>query len=188
MRARIGEEPTPEELFYYIYAVLYSPTYRKRYEEFLRIDFPRVPLPSDRASFERLSELGKELVELHLLKHSALSKSGVKFPKSGTNKVERVRYDEKQQRVYFNKTQYFEGAPKEVWDYKIGAYRVLEKYLKDRKGRTLSLDEIERYRKIVEAISRTIEVQKRIDDVFRRGGKKGGNKEGRRTWYRWEKA
>jgi predicted helicase len=91
IKSAVCNEPTPEEIFYYIYAVLYSPTYRKRYEEFLKIDFPRVPLPSDLKQFKNLSELGKELVELHLLKHPSLSETEIGFPVSGSNTVEKVR-------------------------------------------------------------------------------------------------
>jgi len=160
----LGAEPAPEEIFYYIYAVLYSPTYRKRYEEFLKIDFPRVPMPTDYALFKQLSELGKELVDLHLLKHPSLSETDVGFPVSGSNTVEKVRYDEENRRVYFNKEQYFGGVSKAVWEYRIGAYQVAEKYLKDRKKRELFLEEIEHYRVVAKAIERTIEVQGRIEE------------------------
>ena len=168
LKEALGTEPTPEEIFYYIYAVLYSPTYRKRYEEFLKVDFPRIPLPSDTERFKKLSELGKELVELHLLKHPALQERvrGIGFPMIGSNKVEKVKYDEKTERVYFNKEQYFEGIPKAVWEYQIGGYQVAAKYLKDRKKRELSQEEIEHYMKVVKAIEMTIEVQKRIEDIF----------------------
>jgi predicted helicase len=162
----LGTEPTPEEIFYYIYAVLHSPTYRKRYEEFLKIDFPRVPLPSDLEKFKNLSELGKELVELHLLKHPSLSKTEIGFPVSGSNIVEKVSYDEENRRVYFNKEQYFEGISKAVWEYQIGGYQVLAKYLKDRKKRKLSSKEIEHYRKVSAAIKRTIAVQRKIKEVL----------------------
>ena len=160
-----AREPTPEEIFYYVYAVLYSPTYRRRYEEFLKIDFPRIPIPSDYENFKALSNLGKELVELHLLKHPALQETEVGFPESGSNSVERVRYDEAARRVYTNKDQYFEGVSKEVWEYQVGAYQVMEKYLKDRKGRKLSLDEINHYMKVAKAIQLTIELQGKVDSV-----------------------
>jgi len=153
VKETLGTEPTSEEIFYYIYAVLYSPSYRKRYEEFLKIDFPRIPLPSDVEKFKKLSELGKELVELHLLKHPLPDKTDIGFPKEGTNKVGKVRYDEKTKRVYFNKEQYFEGISKEVWEYKIGSCQPMEKYLKDRKGRELTLEEIEHYMKVANAIN-----------------------------------
>ncbi|MGB2841859.1 MAG: type ISP restriction/modification enzyme [Halobacteriota archaeon] len=168
IKEALGTEPTPEEIFYYIYAILYSPTYRKRYEEFLKIDFPGIPLPSDYEKFKKLSELGKELVELHLLRHPALEEgeNEIGFPKSGSNKVEKVKYDEKTERVYFNKEQYFEGISKEVWEYRIGAYQVAEKYLKDRKGRMLSLEEIEHYMRVAKVIERTIEVQEKVEEVM----------------------
>ena len=118
--------------------------------------------------FKKLSELGKELVELHLLTHPSLSDTCRGFPESGTNKVENVRYDEENERVYFNKEQYFDGISKEVWEYRIGGYQVLAKYLKDRKGRELSLQEIEHYMKVAAAIRRTIDVQRKIDQVIGR--------------------
>jgi predicted helicase len=166
IKSALGTEPTPEEILYYIYAVLYSPTYRKRYEEFLKIDFPRVPLPHDYEKFKNLSELGKELVELHLLKHPSLSETEIGFPVSGPNTVEKVSYDEETRRVYFNNEQYFEGVSKAVWEYQIGGYQVMAKYLKDRKKRVLSLEEIGHYMKVAKAIERTIEVQKRVDGVM----------------------
>jgi predicted helicase len=166
LKQTLSSDLTSEEIFYYIYAVLYSPTYRKRYEEFLKIDFPRIPLPSNKESFKKLSNLGKELVELHLLKHPSLDTSEIGFPKSGFNKVEKAIYDEADQRVFLNKEQYFEGVTKGVWEYRIGAYQVMEKYLKDRKGRKLTLDEINHYMKMAKAIRLTIELQKQIDDIY----------------------
>jgi len=165
VKASLGSEPISEEIFYYIYAILYSPAYRKRYEEFLKIDFPRVPLPTNQEAFKQLSDLGKKLVDLHLLKHPELEKTEVGFPKDGSNKVEKVSYAEEGQRVFINKEQYFEGVPKEVWKYRIGAYQVMEKYLKDRKARKLSLGEINHYMKVAKAIQLTIDLQQKIDDV-----------------------
>jgi predicted helicase len=164
----LGTEPSLEEIFYYIYAVLYSPTYRQRYEEFLKIDFPRVPLPNDYEAFKALSNLGKELVDLHLLKHPALQKTEIGFPESGSNSVERVRYDEATQRVNINSDQCFEGISREVWEYRIGAYQVMEKYLKDRKERKLSLDEINHYMKVARAIRLTVGLQGKVDEVYLR--------------------
>ena len=100
-----------------------------------------------------------------LLKHPGLDKTDVGFPKSGSNNVEKVSYAEEGQKVFINKEQCFEGVPKEVWEYRIGAYQVMEKYLKDRKGRKLSLDEINHYIKVAKAIQSTIELQEKIDDV-----------------------
>jgi predicted helicase len=134
----------------------------------LKIDFPRVPLPEDYEKFKKLSELGKELVELHLLKHPSLGEAGVGFTESGSDEVEKVYYDENSERVWINKEQYFDGISKEVWEYRIGAYQVLAKYLKDRKKekRKLSLEEIEHYMRVAKAIERTIEVQGEVEDAF----------------------
>jgi hypothetical protein len=168
IRESLSTELNPEEIFNYIYAVLYSPTYRKRYEEFLKIDFPRIPLPTDYRIFKTLSNLGKELIKLHLLKHQSLSETEIGFPQSDFNKVTKVNYDEKTQRVYINKNQYFEGISNKIWQYKIGAYQVMYKYLKDRKTRKLSLDEINHYMKIAKSISLTIELQEKIDKVYKK--------------------
>ena len=120
--------------------------------------------PTDYKKFKKLSELGKELVELHLFKHPSLGETGVGFTESGSDIVEKVYYEENSKRVWINKSQYFDGILKVVWEYKIGAYQVLEKYLKDRKKEKwrLSLEEIEHYMKVAKAIERTIEVQEVI--------------------------
>ena len=168
VKESLGKEPDPEEIFYYIYAVLYSPSYRKRYQEFLKIDFPRIPLPSYYEVFKRLSNLGKELVDLHLLKSSALEEIEIAFRQSGSSTVEKVSYDEKNHRVFINKEQWFEGISREIWEYRIGAYQVMEKYLKDRKKRKLSIDEITHYMKMAKAIRLTIELQRKIDGLYRK--------------------
>ena len=170
IESSLDRVPTPEEIFYYIYAVLYSPIYRKRYEEFLKIDFPRVPLPSDNKVFKELINLGKDLIDIHLLKASALDETEVGFPKGGSNGVEKVSYDDGNKRIFVNKEQYFDGVSREVWEYRIGSYQVMEKYLKDRKKRKLSLDEISHYMKVAKAIRLTIELQDKIDEVYAKAG------------------
>jgi hypothetical protein len=105
-------------------------------------------------------------VELHLLKHPSLSETEIGFPVSGSNTVETVRYDEENRRVYFNKEQYFAGIPENVWEYRIGAYQEMEKYLKDRKERELSWEELEHYRKVAKAIRLAIVVQMGVDEVL----------------------
>ncbi|MCK5613517.1 DNA methyltransferase, partial [Candidatus Pacearchaeota archaeon] len=157
----------PEEIFHYIYGTLYSNIYRKKYEEFLKIDFPKIPLTNDKKLFKEMSVLGKELVEIHLLKSKSLQKTAAKYPITGSDRVEKVKHDDKNARVYINKEQYFGNMPKELWQYHIGAYQVLEKWLKDRKGHKLSSQEIEHYLKIVTAIKLTIEIQKKIDFIYR---------------------
>jgi hypothetical protein len=101
-----------------------------------------------------------------MLRHPYLSETEIGFPMSGSNTVERVKYDEENRRVYFNKGQYFEGVSKAVWEYRIGAYRVAEKYLKDRKKRELSLEEIEHYMRVAKVIERTIEVQEEVEEAI----------------------
>jgi len=160
------EEPTPEDIFYYIYAVLYSNTYRTKYAEFLKIDFPRIPFPKDDKILSKMAEYGQRIVKLHLLKSMELDPPIAKFQGKGENNVEKLRYDEKEKRVYFNQGQYFEGIKKEIWEYQIGGYQVCNKWLKDRKKRLLSLDDIKHYCKIVTSLQKTIEVQKAIDEIY----------------------
>ena len=139
------KEPTPEEILYYIYAILYSNTYRTKYAEFLKTDFPRVPFTKDYNLFSRMAEYGQRLVDLHLLKSTELDPPIPKFQGKGDERVEKLRYDEKEKRVYISESQYFEGMAKEVWEYQIGGYQVCKKWLKDRKKRLLLLDDIKHY-------------------------------------------
>jgi predicted helicase len=158
--------PSPEEIFYYIYGVLHSETYRTKYAEFLKINFPRVPFTKDYKLFKQMSEYGNRLVNLHLLKSSDLDSPIAKFQGKGDYRVEKLKYDEKTGQIHINASQYFEGIPQAVWTYQIGGYQVCDKWLKDRKGRTLSLDEMQTYCRIVTAIQKTIGIQKSVDDIY----------------------
>lgn len=163
----------PEDVFHYLYAVLHSPRYRTRYAGFLKMDFPRIPLTSDQELFRSLCRLGKELVSLHLLEKDVPVVTT--FPMPGDNKMDSVRYNpEGVGKVWINKSQYFEGIPLEVWDFHIGGYQVCQKWLKDRKGRNLSYQEITHYQKTVSALSETARIQGRIDEVIGEGGAPGG--------------
>ena len=155
----------PEDVFYYAYAVFHSPTYRERYAEFLKIDFPRLPLTSDVWLFAELAKFGAELASLHLMKSPKLIKTMTTFDMEGDNEVANAhpKYVEKHMRVHINKTQYFEGVPQEIWDFHIGGYQVLHKWLKDRRGRVLSSDDLEHYQEIVVALSETIRIMSEID-------------------------
>lgn len=157
------KEPTPEQIFYYIYAILYSNTYRTKYAEFLKIDFPRIPFTRDFKLFKKMAGYGERLVELHLLKASDDAPIA-RFQGSGNDKVEKLRYE--RGKLFVNNDQYFEGIAPEVFEYQIGGYKVLDKWLKDRKGRVLSLDDIKHYCAIVSSIQKTIEIQKEIDDIY----------------------
>lgn len=158
----------PENVFHYIYAMFHSLTYRSRYAEFLKGDFPRLPLTRDVALFRSMCALGQELVALHLMEQLPELETG--YPVAGDNSVDAVRYTEPADgmpgRVWINKAQYFDNVPPEVWGYHIGGYQVCQKWLKDRKGRQLSYDDLTHYRGIVAALSRTIELQAAIDDAI----------------------
>ena len=156
----------PEDIFNYSYAMFHSPTYRTRYAEFLKIDFPRLPLTSDKKLFKTLAGKGAELVSLHLMGSPLLNNLITKYPVSGSNTVEKVSYDDNNQRVNINKTQYFEGVPPEVWNFHIGGYQVAQKWLKDRKGRTLTYDELTHYQKVVVALKETIRLMAEIDKLI----------------------
>ena len=155
----------PEDVFHYAYAIFHSPTYRKRYAEFLKIDFPRLPLTGDKNLFARLVKLGQELVGLHLLEN--VPTPAARYPRQGDSVVHRVEYkpptSESPGRVCINDQQYFDNVPPEVWAFHVGGYQVCEKWLKDRKGRCLSYDDIERYRGITEALRQTIRLMDEID-------------------------
>lgn len=153
-----------KDIFYYIYAVLYSNTYRAKYAEFLKIDFPRIPFTKDYKLFIQIGKLGKQLADLHLLHSDDLKKTISRFPFTEIKKVEKLKYED--EKVWINNEQYFEGVKENVWKYQIGGYQVCEKWLKDRKERTLTFEEIQTYCKIVTALSKTIELQNEIDKYY----------------------
>jgi predicted helicase len=159
-----GFTPTPQEVLAYIYAVLYSPTYRRAYAEALRSDFPRIPFVADGEVFRRMAELGRRLIDLHLLRSKDLDPPRVRLEGEGDGQIQVVRYEPSSQRVYINGSQYFEPVPPQVWAYQIGGYQVLEKYLKDRKGRRL--EDPVHYLRVATAISWTLEVQAEIEEVY----------------------
>ena len=161
-----GKQPKPEKILYYVYAVLYSNAYRKKYAEFLKSDFPRIPFCSDAGLFKRLAKLGSNLVDLHLTKSGKLNRPTAKFEGKGDNLVEDVKYDEKKKLIWINADRHFGPIGKEVWEYQIGGYQVMAKWLKDRKGQRLQLDDIKHYCRIATAIKQTISIQKRIDKIY----------------------
>lgn len=167
-----GERPVPEQILHYTYAVLYAPAYRQTYADFLKSDFPRVPFTKDYELFNDLAELGKQLTERHLMKSEKLNDSIAKFQGSGNNVIAKSKkvgrnYQSEEERVYINEEgQYFEGIPEEVWEYQIGGYQVLDKWLYDRRERKLSNEEIQHYCKVATALAHTIELQKEIDGLY----------------------
>ena len=169
----LPEGVSPEEILAYIYAILYSPTYRERYYDFLKYDFPRIPMPQDIEHFRTLAALGQRLIDSHLLRD--ISPADVaptstrvpavhRFEGEGDGVVAQVRYSDG--RVWINPTQYFTDVPLAVWEYEIGAYQVCEKWLKDRRGAVLSHAEVRQYRAILVAVAETLRVMEAIDGVL----------------------
>ncbi len=172
----------PIDILDYIYAVLHSPTYREKYKEFLKIDFPRVPFPKDKVIFWQLAKLGGEIRQIHLLESPTVEKYITQYPEDGNNVVVKTRYvianaseaiSNKETasclavtgRVHINDTQYFDNVPQVAWDFYIGGYQPAQKWLKDRKERTLEFDDILHYQKIIVALSETDRLMKEIDKI-----------------------
>lgn len=155
----------PIDLLDYIYAVLHSPTYREKYKEFLKIDFPRVPYPTDSKSFWQLVALGGEIRQIHLLESPKLEEFITSYPEDGDNIVEKPEY--RNGNVYISKTQYFANVPETAWNFYIGGYQPAQKWLKDRKGRELSYEDIIHYNKIIVALMETDRLMKEVDEVMK---------------------
>jgi hypothetical protein len=174
----VADHASSESVFFYIYAVFHSPTYRTRYVEFLKIDFPRIPLPGSLSLFQVLAELGGELVALHLLESPKVDDFITRFAGAGDNGIPK-KPTYKDGAVWINAGQRFEGVPEAVWNFHIGCYQVCEKWLKDRKGRTLSAEDIAHYQRVVVALNETIRLMAEIDAVIEaHGGWPGAFKTG----------
>ena len=152
----------PQDLFDYIYAVLHSPSYRERYKEFLKIDFPRIPYPTDWEKFRDLVEKGEELRQLHLMEDLP-SKTGITFPMTGSGQVDCYRWQDN--KVYINSDQYFEGVPESAWNFYIGGYQPAQKWLKDRKSMTLSFEDVKHYQRIIYVLRQTERIMLEIDEI-----------------------
>ncbi len=175
------EEFAPIDILDYIYAVLHSPTYREKYKEFLKIDFPRVPYPKDADTFWQLVRLGGEIRRIHLLESPTVENYITQYPIDGDNVVDKILFNSPPPegcpqdgvvlhpvvgRVYINETQYFADVPLTAWDFFIGGYQPAQKWLKDRKGRKLEFDDILHYQKIIVALSETARLMKEIDQLM----------------------
>jgi predicted helicase len=156
----ITGQAMPEDIFDYIYAVLYSPSYREKYKEFLKIDFPRVPYPKDKESFKKIVAFGSELRLLHLLESPKVNQFITTYPVAGSDNIESISY--KNEKVIINIEQYFGNVPEVAWNFYIGGYQPAQKWLKDRKGRTLTNQDIEHYQKIIVALTETDRIMKEI--------------------------
>ena len=155
----LGEKVSPIDLFDYIYAILHSPSYRECYKEFLKIDFPRIPYPINKKEYYRLIEKGKELRHLHLME-SLPSRTGIIFPVAGSCVVNCIRWENNH--VYINEEQYFDGITENIWNFYIGSYQPAQKWLKDRKGSTLSFEDVRHYGRIVYILQNTERIMQEI--------------------------
>ena len=163
--ARLGVVHSPEALLGYIYAILHAPAYRTAYADFLRSDFPRIPFPEDNAAFVALAALGEGLVAAHLLRN--VPKRGLGgYTGKGDNRVETIDWRAVDSRIVINAHQTFADVPQAVWEFTIGGYQVLRQYLKARKGRVLTLDEIENVENVVNVLAFTIDRMAEIDAAY----------------------
>jgi type I restriction-modification system DNA methylase subunit len=156
-----GHEIAPEQVIGYIYAILYSPAFRMAFNEFLKIEFPRINFVEDFNLFKNLAELGLHLIDIHLTKTKL--QTATTFDVQGTNLVKSVRY--RDGKVYINESQFFGGVPDNAWKFYLGSYPVLEKWLRSRRGRELSSGEIEHFLQVVEVVKKTIELMREIDGL-----------------------
>ncbi|TRX16097.1 type ISP restriction/modification enzyme [Flavobacterium franklandianum] len=182
LRPEFRQSFAPIDLLDYIYAVLHSPSYREKYKEFLKIDFPRVPYPKNPRQFIDLVELGSQLRQIHLLESPIVSNYITQYPEDGDNVVVKPKYEQRNYvvennsithndtpkpigRVFINETQYFANVPEVAWNFYIGGYQPAQKWLKDRKGRELSYEDILHYQKIIVALSETSRIMEEIDGI-----------------------
>ena len=165
---------SPIDILDYIYAVLHSPTYREKYNAFLKTGFPKVTYPKDKNTFWQLVKLGREIRQIHLLESPKVEEYVTSYPVNGDNVITRkmtktdIGYepiDDTKGRVWINDEQYFDNIPLTAWDFYIGGYQPAQKWLKDRKERTLEFDDILHYQKIIVALSETDRLMKEIDKI-----------------------
>lgn len=163
---------TPEQVFDYIYGVLHTPSYREKYKEFLKIDFPRIPYPENKEEFERIGSIGNKLRKLHLMEE--IPPQATSFDIEGDNVVTDVKYEKEipgqagndnYGKVYINKMQYFANVPELAWNFYIGGYQPAQKWLRDRKNRTLTFDDISHYRKIIAILIETHKLMQNLDEI-----------------------
>ncbi len=166
----IAGDATPENILDYIYAVLHTPVYRQKFAEFLKADFPRIPYPKNKKSFAALAEKGALLRQLHLLQGPHFDRLITTYPVAGDHRVEKPVFKKEQAdatlgKVYINRTQYFGDVPAAAWNFHIGGYQPAQKWLKDRKGRTLDAQQVRHYQHIIIALTRTHDIMGEIEKI-----------------------
>jgi len=162
---KFGNGISPEQVLGYIYAILHSKTYRTKYTEFLKDKFARIHFAKDKKQFDKISKLGTELIDVHLLE-SEVDKGLGDFIGKGSNTIETIKFSEEKRifKLHINKSQYFNNVAKEIWEFQIGGYNVIDKFLKERKTRELTIDEVEKVTSIINALAFTIDQMKKIDE------------------------
>ena len=165
-KAGFNPVPLPEQVFYYVYGILYSNLYRREYAEELAIDFPRIPFTRDYNLFIDIAKIGERLTAIHMLESPELNHLFSNFEGPGNGQVTNVSYDPSQNRICINENQYFSNITPDLWDYRMCGYRVMAKWLKSRKGQSLSDGEIDHYRKIARIIRLTLQYQEQIDHLY----------------------
>jgi predicted helicase len=157
--------PNEIKIFDYIYGILHCPTYRSTYVQFLRTDFPRIPFPPSPKAFNAISTHGESLRRLHLMEDAAIGEAAYIFCGEGNCVVDKPRFESGC--IWINATQYFDHVPSVAWDFLIGSYQPAQKWLKDRKGLTLSFENIQHYQKIIKILSETDRIMQEIDLLFK---------------------
>ena len=156
---------SPMDILDYIYGILHSPSYRRKFNEFLKVDFPRIPYPANTEEFWRITKIGSELRKVHLMETNLPMVTS--FNVSGSNMVEAIRTTEgnsdRSRKIWINEEQYFDNVPTVAWEFFIGGYQPAQKWLKDRKGMTLDIDDIFHYQRIIAALCKTNELMNEID-------------------------
>lgn len=166
LKMKLDVDFSPEDLFDYIYAVLHSKTYRETYKEFLKIDFPKVPFDCDKNTFFKMRDLWRELRSYHLMENENLIPKNfvTTYPVDWDNEVGKIKYED--EKVFINDTQYFDWVSSDVWDFFIWGYQPAQKWLKDRKGRMLSYENILHYSKIILSLKETVRIMNEIEGGF----------------------
>jgi predicted helicase len=169
MKTKPYSNATPEKILAYMYAILYHSEYRTKYLEYLKIDYPKIPFTDDLETFNKLSKIGEELIELHLMKQIP-KYSDIKIDTNDDNYsliVEKLTSKNrfKDNKIFINKTLFVDGVDEDVWNYKIGGYQVIDKWIKYRIGRELDLNELQHLENIVKIIKKTIKIQKKLEKI-----------------------
>ncbi|MBR8636045.1 type ISP restriction/modification enzyme [Campylobacter jejuni] len=160
------EKFSPEDILGYIYAVLFHKIYREKYLDFLKIDFPKIPFTKDKNTFKNLSKLGLKLINLHLLKNDELDfnvgEALFKDIKNKNFKIQKIKYNKDTKELFINESLYFNKVSPEIYEFKIGGYAVLDKYLKSHKEEDI---DHKHFTLIIQTLDETLKIQDEISKI-----------------------